>query len=175
MKKLLLKTKNKMGSNQIAEVTKMSNNSSSVRFTFNFVNKTIVGSKASFDKARKGFGPIYNELVVMMEKQPTFGFEVKVPKQPAKVKQTYKGMDIAFIRDYLTAVGNRDTLKKVDDVIAFAEADGRSKYPLAKRVFFDAYENFNYVEAKSVVDEYRHQLTLKMADEMAAKLAAIAA
>lgn len=60
----------------------MTTNSSSVRFTLNFVNKTIVGTKASFDKASKGFGPIYDELAVLMAKHPTYDFEVKTPKQP---------------------------------------------------------------------------------------------
>ena len=164
-----------MGGDQIAEVIIMSNNSSSVRFTYDFANSTIVGTKASFDKAGKGYGPIYEELAEKLAKHPSFTCVVKAPKQPAKPKRTYKGMDIPFMRDYLLAVDDSITLKTMDDVIAFAEKTGGSKYPLAKRVLFDAYDCFDYVEAKRVVDEYRHQLTLKMADEMAAKLAAIAA
>ena len=35
---------------------------STVRFTINFIEKQIIGTKASFDKASKGFGPIYEEL-----------------------------------------------------------------------------------------------------------------
>ena len=61
--------KNKMGRNQIAEVITMTTNSSSVRFTLNFVAKTIVGTKASFTKAGKGFGPAYDELVALMANQ----------------------------------------------------------------------------------------------------------
>ena len=61
------------------------------RFSYDFVAKTIIGTKASFDKASKGFGPVYEELADEMAKQPTFKCVVKAPKQPAKVKQTYKG------------------------------------------------------------------------------------
>lgn len=49
----------------------------SPRFTLNFANQTIVGTKASFDKASKGTGPIYGELVALIEKHPTFGFTIK--------------------------------------------------------------------------------------------------
>lgn len=153
----------------------MTNNSSSVRFSLIFANKTIVGSKASFDKAGKGFGPVYDELVALMAKHPDFACVVKEPKKPAKPKQTYAGMDIAFMRDFLTANDDSITLKKLNDVIAFAKSAGKSIYPLAKRVFFDTYDCFNYVEAKRVVDEYRHQQTLMKADERAAKIAVLAA
>ena len=37
-------------------------NTNAVRFTINFIEKQIIGTKASFDKASKGFGPIYEEL-----------------------------------------------------------------------------------------------------------------
>ena len=36
-----------------------------VRFTVDFINQKIIGTKASFDKASKGFGPIYEELADM--------------------------------------------------------------------------------------------------------------
>lgn len=132
----------------------------SVRFTLNFANGTIVGTKASFDKAGKGYGPIYDELVALMTKHPTFGVEIKAPKKPAKAKRTYKGMDIPFIVDYLTAVNDFTALEMVSDVIAFAKKNGRSKYPDAKRALFDVYPHFDYVEAKRIVDEYRHQKML---------------
>lgn len=147
---------------------------SSVRFTLNFVNKTIVGTKASFDKASKGFGPIYDELAVLMAKHPTYDFEVKTPKQPAKPKQSYKGMDIAFMRDFLTANDDSTTLKTLNDVVAFAKSAGKSIYPLAKRVFFETYDSFDFVDAKRIVDDYRYQQTRKQADEMATKIASLA-
>ena len=142
-------------------------NTTSVRFTFDFAAKKIVGTKASFDKASKGYGPIYEELAAKMAMHPTFSVEIKAPKQPAKPKQTYKGMNIAFILDFLAAMEDSITLKAVNDVIAYAEKMGRSKYPLAKRVFFDSYDSFDYDDAKRTVDEYRHHLTMKNAAAMA--------
>lgn len=44
---------------------------STVRFTINFIKKQIIGTKASFDKASKGSGPIYEELAEKVAKHPT--------------------------------------------------------------------------------------------------------
>lgn len=135
----------------------------STRFTLNFVAKTIVGTKASFDKASKGFGPVYEELAAMMAKHPTYGVEIKAPKQPAKTKQTYKDMDIDFIKDFFAAIGLITELNNLNKVLAFAEKDKMSKYPIAKRMLFDAVPEFNYVSAKEEVAEYRHKRTLERA------------
>ena len=144
----------------------------STRFSLNFANKTIVGTKASFEKAGKGYGPIYDELASLMARHPDFGIEIKAPKNPPKDKQFYKGMDIAFMRDFLIANDDPITLKTLDDVVAFAEATGKSKYPLAKRVLFGIYNDFDYTEAKRLVDDYRFQQTQAKADAMAAAIAA---
>ena len=40
----------------------MKKQTNAVRFTINFIAKEITGTKASFDKASKGFGPVYEEL-----------------------------------------------------------------------------------------------------------------
>lgn len=138
-------------------------NNTSVRFHYDFAEKTIWGTKASFDKASKGYGPVYEELAEKMAKHPTFACVVKAPKKPAKAKRTYLGMNIAFMRDFLTANDDSITLKTMNDVIAFAEKSGKSKYPLAKRVLFDAYDCFDYEDAKRIVDKYRYQLTLEKA------------
>lgn len=154
-------------------ITTMKTSTVSVRFHYDFAAKTIWGTKASFDKASKGFGPVYDELAEKMAKHPTFTCVVKAPKQPTKAKQTYKGMDIPFMVDFLTATDDNITLKTLNDVIDYAEKMGKSKYPLAKRVFFDTYDCFDYVDAKRIVDEYRHQQTLEKANAMAAALEAV--
>ena len=71
---------------------------SSIRFTLDVFNKTISGTKASFDKASKGFGPIYEELAEKVAKHPTFALIVKEQKKhTTKAKRTYNGMDFDFI------------------------------------------------------------------------------
>lgn len=156
-------------------------NSAVVRFTIDFTTKSIVGSKASFAKAGRGISPIYEELMALIANHPDYSFVAKEPKKrSSKPRQTYKGMDIAFIRDFLAAVGDTKTLKTVNDVIAFAEAMKKHSYPLVKRVLFDAYDEFDYASAKKIVNHYRHSQMLinaakKAAEDAAAKAKAEAA
>lgn len=136
-------------------------NSSSVRFTFNFAAKTIVGTKASFDKASKGYGPIYEELTRKMAEHPTYGIEVKEPKQPAKDKQTYGGMDIKFMLDYAAAVGQADFRADMVKVRDFTKEMGGSVYPIVKRMFLEhfapeANRRFAYARAQDIVRDYRY-------------------
>ncbi len=138
------------------------NNSSSVRFSLIFANKTIVGSKASFDKAGKGFGPVYDELVALMAKHPDFACVVKEPKKPAKPKQTYAGMDIDFMLDYASAVNQADFRIQMERVRDFTKNNGGSVYPIVKRMFLEHYapeanRRFAYAAAKAIVSEYRYK------------------
>ncbi len=138
----------------------MTNNSSSVRFTLCFADKTIVGTKASFAKASKGFGPVYDELVALMAKHPTYRCVVKASKQSAKTKRTYEGMDISFIRDFFHAIDMEEAAAKLEKALTYAEANRISKYPLAKRMLFDVCPDFDYASAKQEVAEYRYQCAL---------------
>lgn len=131
------------------------------RFTLNFANKTIVGTKASFDKASKGYGEVYDELVALMAKHPDFGIEVKVSEKPAKPKQTYAGMDIAFMLDYASAVGQPDFRTKMEQVRDFTKKEDGSVYPIVKRMFLEHFapeadRRFAYAAAKEKVREYRY-------------------
>lgn len=137
-------------------------NSSSVRFTFNFAKRTIVGTKASFDKAGKGFGPIYDELVEKMASHPDYTLVVIEPKKPAKTKQTYGGMDIKFMLDYAAAVGQADFRAEMVKVRDFTKEMGGSVYPIVKRMFLEHYapepnRRFAYAAAKVIVSDYRYK------------------
>lgn len=141
----------------------------SSRFVLDFANKAIVGSKASFDRAGKGKGNAYEKLVSLMAKHPDFVCVVKEPKEPTKPKQTYKGMDIPFILDYLAAIGDNKTLKRMNDVMDYAKENKLKKYPLVKYELFAAYNEFNYNDAKEIVSVYRHKKIVEMATAEAAK------
>ena len=148
----------------------MSNVSSiSSRFVLDFANKAIVGSKASFDRAGKGKGNAYEKLVSLMAKHPDFVCVVKEPKEPAKPKQTYKGMNIKFILDYLAAIGDNKTLKRMNDVMDYAKENKLPSYPLVKYELFAAYKEFNYNDAKEKVAVYRHKKIVEMATAEAAR------
>ena len=146
----------------------MSNRTSSARFHINFAGKQIVGTKASYDKAGKGYGPIYDELVSLTKKHPTFACVVVAPKKPVKPKQTYKGMDVDFMLDYASAVGDNAFRKVMEGVRDFAKEQKLSVYPLVKRVFMKNYAPkgyFPYAVAKEKVSEYRFKGIVSKATE----------
>ena len=126
----------------------MYTSSKAVRFTVNFVERTIVGTKASFDKAGKGFGDIYEELVGLMERHPDYRLEVKEQKKhSAKPKETYDGLTIDLMVEYISIQENATELKEeFDRVCEFGKAKG-SKYPMAKRWFV---EKFDKISVKKI-------------------------
>ena len=148
-------------------ITKMANknNTNTTRFTVDFINKKISGTKASFDKAGKGNGPIYDELAALTANHPNF--ELVIVEQKKKIvketkKATYNGMTIDFMRDYLMMNGKTKELKTLNQVIAFAENSNRSKYPLAKKYFLKQFPKdsddkyiFDFDKAMEAVEAYR--------------------
>ena len=90
-----------------------SSSKSAVRFTLNFFDKTITGTKASFNKANKGFGPEYEELTSKMAAHPDFTLVVKEQKtKTTKAKRTYEGMDYKFMEDYIATFEDASLMKK---------------------------------------------------------------
>ncbi|MBE6961790.1 MAG: hypothetical protein E7445_04975 [Ruminococcaceae bacterium] len=137
------------------------NTTNTVRFTVDFIEKKIIGTKASFDKASKGFGPAYEELAEKVAKHSDFKLEVKEQKKhTTKAKRTYDGMDFAFMEAYI------ETLKNAEQIMAEYEAikaDAKkwdiSVYPYTKKWFlgeFDPDKNgFDMAKAKQEITEYR--------------------
>ena len=101
----------------------MNTTKSNVRFTINFFEQTITGTKASFNKAGKGFGPEYEELTSKMAAHPGFALVVKEQKQKTtKAKKTYEGLDFTFMENYLATLANAEEIsKKYKEVKAMAK------------------------------------------------------
>ncbi len=132
---------------------------SSARFTLDFINKTIIGTKASFNKAGKGISPIYEELAEKMKAHPDFVCEVKEQKKKAKkTKTTYFGMDFNFMETYITIQKNSNRLMMdYNAVMTFAKKTKRSVYPIMKKWFLREFdpngEGFNMAKAKEEIFE----------------------
>ena len=138
----------------------MTTNNRTVRFTLNFADNTIVGTKASFNKAGKGYGPVYDELADLMARHPDYKCVVKEPKKPEKDKQTYKGMNVKFMLDYAAAVGEASFRADMVKVRDFTKKNGGSVYPIVKRMFLEHFVRgkrvrFAYGAAKAIVKAYR--------------------
>lgn len=111
------------------------------KFNFNFVEKTIVGSKRSIERANKGLKPEFEELSKMLEAQPTF--KVVVKQINAKEgKDTHKGLTYKRMESFINLLDNRDELlSKYDAVKEVGEVCG-SAYPSTKKWFLDTFPQF---------------------------------
>ena len=136
----------------------MSNTTSttSVRFTIDFANKSIVGTAASFKKAGLGSGDVYNELMALIEKHPTFACkEKKQQSRSPKKKVTYAGLDFTLMKEYISIQENSESLMaEYDEVIKEAE-EAHSKYPLTKKWFLETFKGFTVEMAKKEISTYK--------------------
>ena len=152
------------------------NNTNTVRFTIDFINKKIVGTKASFDKASKGFGPAYEELSEKISKHPDFEMEVKKPKKhTTKAKRTYNGMDFDFMEAYIETRENAEQLMtEYKSVRAKAKEWGMSIYPFTKKWFLGEFdpdcEGFDMEKAKEEISNYRIGKAVLSADTTAEEI-----
>lgn len=151
--------------------TTTTSSKSAVRFTIDFFNKTITGTKASFDKAGKGFGSEYEELTAKMAAHPDFELRVKEQKvKTTKSKRTYEGLDFSFMEAYIGTLNNaKDMMAEYKAVKQMAEKHETKVYPLTKKWFLDNFgskeDGFNMAAAKERITNFR----LAQAAEMAAK------
>ncbi|MBQ3520147.1 MAG: hypothetical protein IJA31_12585 [Clostridia bacterium] len=139
-------------------------------FTLDFFAKTISGTKASFNKANKGFGDAYEELTSKMSAHPTFELVVKEQKIKSKqAKRTYSGLDFKFMEDYIKTLDNADIVygeyKEVRKVAVNAEI---KEFPFTKKWFLEKFgseENgFNMDDAKERISMHLMSQAKKNAD-----------
>ena len=144
----------------------MNTTKSNVRFTINFFEQTITGTKASFNKAGKGFGPEYEELTSKMAAHPTFSLVVKEQKSKStKAKKTYEGLDFTFMENYIATLANTAEIsKKYNEVKAMAKATKIAVYPFTKKWFLETFKDFDMEAAKEAI--YNHRIA--MAEQKAA-------
>lgn len=137
--------------------------SANVRFALDFFNKKIIGTKASFAKASKGFGPEYEELAAKMAAHPDFQLVVKEQKVKAtKVKETYEGLNFDFMEAYFETLTNGAAVKKEYDAVKKAAKDyGVKVYPMTKKWFLSKFgteeKPFDMEEAREAITAYRIQ------------------
>lgn len=134
----------------------MSNRKNPPRFTVDFINKKIAGTKASFDKAKRYGSSEYNELRGLMNDNPGFEIVVKTVKQN-KSKQAYKKLDFTFIERYISIQPDAEKIMREYEAIKIsAKSLGRSVYPDTKRWFIERFSSedklFNMDEAAKAIE-----------------------
>ena len=139
------------------------NKNMNVRFTIDFINKSIIGTKSSFNKAGKGFGAEYEELAAKMAAHPDFKLVEKEQKhKSAKAKRTYDGLDFDFMEAYIEIQPASEKLKnEYESVKQMAANCGTSKYPLTKKWFLGKFgtedQPFDMEQARKEIADYRIQ------------------
>lgn len=124
-------------------------------FTYNFVEKAIIGSKAAIERANKGLNPEYSELTAKLEAHPNFSVREKVINKK-EGKKTYSQLTFKRMEEYISLQDNsKARLVEFQAIMTVAAAKG-AKYPLTKKWFLATYKEYkenNVTEARVEVEE----------------------
>mgnify|MGYP004471689721 FL=1 len=139
----------------------MNTTTSAVRFTIDFINTTITGTQASFNKASKGFGPEYEELTAKIAAHPTFKLAIKEQKhKTTRAKRTYEGLNDDFIKNYISTLDNAKEMQREYKAIQEAAKECHMKaFPMTKKWFLDKFSTgekpFNMADAREKISNFR--------------------
>lgn len=110
-------------------------------FTYNFVNKTIIGTKSAINRANKGMKPEYDTLCEMLAAHPDFTVVEKQIKHKTD-KKKYNGLTLPRMEAYIKTQPNSEKrLIEFKAIQKVAEAKG-AKYPLTKKWFLATFPEF---------------------------------
>ena len=143
----------------------MENKKNAPRFVIDFVNKAIIGTKASFDKAGKGEGVIYEELAVKIEAHPSFKLVIKEQKKHStKAKETYDGLNFDLMEKYIAIQPNSASLMLAyNGAKKMAKDTGSSVYPFTKKWFLGQFKDFDVAKAKEAISDHNVALVDQIA------------
>ncbi len=110
-------------------------------FTYNFINKTIVGTKAAINRANKGLKPEYGMLCEMLAEHPDFTVAEKQINHKAD-KKKYNGLTLPRMKEYIeTQPNSKERLIEFAAIQKVAKTKG-ALYPLTKKWFLATFPEF---------------------------------
>lgn len=120
-------------------------------FTFNHINKTIVGSEFNFKMSGNPTKPQYEALMNAMAFQPTYTLAPIASTKKVEKKQTYKGLNFELMKDYVEFKG--DEVQKAE----FEEhVNNDASYPTIKSWFLENFKaGFTVEKAKREIAEHK--------------------
>lgn len=121
-------------------------------FTYDHVNKKIVGTDINFQKAGIPGSDLEAELNARMEARPTYGFTV-IPTEKKPEKKTYAGLTMEVMEAYL-AIYEGELAEEMRVQFAKMKAQKEQKkmtYPTIKSWFIDLFPHFNVNKAKTAI------------------------
>ena len=141
-------------------------------FTYNFVNKTIVGTKSAINRANKGMSPEYDMLCKMLADHPDFTVAEKLIKHKED-KKKYKGLTLRRMKEYIETQSNsKERLIEFAAIQKVAAAKG-VKYPLTKKWFLATFPEFKENEVSEAEISAKAAVETDAIAKAAATLAAL--
>jgi hypothetical protein len=125
-------------------------------FTFDHIRKTIVGSEFNFKMSGNPTKPQYEALMTAKKMQPTYSLELIVSKMKVEKKQSYEGLTMHLMEEYLNLVYEGELAEEACKQFAAMKAkkDQRElSYPTIKSWFLDLFPKFNVNKAKKQISE----------------------
>ena len=137
-----------MTNNTFSSTTSISNNITAPKFfRFNMLDDTIEGSEVNFKKAGDPTSAQYAELMQFKAIQPTFKFAPIASTKKVEKKQTYKGLDMGLMADYIRVFGNEQVKAEFNHMVE----DKKITYPTIKSWFLEEFKHFNVNQAKAQI------------------------
>ena len=131
-------------------------NTSATYFTFNHINKTIVGTEFNFKMSGNPNKPQYEALMTAMAMQPTYTLAPIASTKKVEKKQTYAGLTLPLMSDYIRIAGTEQVKAEFNHMV-----EGKTAYPTIKSWFLDEFKHFNVNQAKAQIA--KHDLTARKA------------
>lgn len=116
-------------------------------FTFDHINRKIIGTELNFKKSGIPGSEQDKELMCRIEEHPNYDFKVLMP---TKEKRSYKGLKRELMYDYIDCFGSEEMLEKFQQM----KEDGTG-FPAMKSWFLDQFPKFNVEKAKGDIKRYR--------------------
>ena len=114
-------------------------------FRFNILNDTIEGSEFNFKMSGNPTKPQYEALMTAMAMQPTYTLAPIASTKKVDKKQTYAGLTLALMADYIRIVGSEQAKAEFNHMVE----DKKTTYPTIKSWFLDYFKvGFTVEKAK---------------------------
>lgn len=104
-------------------------------FTFNHIDKTIVGTEHHFNQAGIPDSTAYKALMAAMAMQPTYSLAPIPSTKKATKKQTYKGLNLELMSFYISQKGDEVAKAEFNHMVE----DKKISYPTIKSWFLEQY------------------------------------
>lgn len=126
-------------------------NPAAVYFIFDHVGKKILGSEYHFKKAGIPGSAQYAALMARMEAQPTYKLSPIPAKKKVEKKQTYAGLTLALMKQYIAIKENNERLMTEFEKMR----EDKACYPTVKSWFLEAFPGFEVNRAKTEIREFK--------------------